>query len=342
MNDLLRSLARERESRATKSTATTSAAPTALQTVPRASARSAEMITDGEGVYRDLLTLIVEPMRLEQRNTFASVCRAWRVAARTVYTQGKFASTMPLLVAALPNDEVAVANHGSVRIYGHDGAHRRSICDEPTATITGMAFDTINRRLFLAMRLGSVNRYRMPSGVLDGCISDFNVLRCPEALCLWQNVLFVADSTAHRIATFDADSGALLRHLGKEGELLQPRAVAAQRNRVYVIDSVKDHIVIFCWLTGEKLTAIGTRGRAPGEFTNLRGLAVVRHYLLVIEEHRLQLLTLSGVPCQVLVVGLLHNSQLRGACVSSERNAVMVGDVGQGCVHLLAFGDAIQ
>ena len=331
MNDLLRSLAEERERRRDRT------ATAAVPRAPRASAHSAEIITNGEGVYRDLLSLIVEPMRLELRNTFASVCRMWRVAARCVYCEAKFSSTIPSSVAVLTSDEVAVAHaHGSLHLYGFDGTYRRSLRNAPSA-VSGMAFDSQSRHLFLANRLGSVYRYRMPSGVLEWLVRDFNVLQCPEDICLSQNVVFVADSTAHRIATFDAETGEFLRFLGNQGELFQPQAVAVQHDRAFVVDSIKDHIVNFSWPTGDKLTTIGKKGRAPGEFMNLRGLAIVRNYLLVIEERRIQLLTRSGVPCQVLVLGLLQNAQLRGACFSSERNTAMVADVGQGCVHRLAF-----
>jgi hypothetical protein len=280
-------------------------------------------------------------MRLELRNTFASVCRVWRVAARIVYCEASFPVDTPNFVAALANGELAVTRwHGGVRVYSHDGVHRRDIPSVPEA-VAGIAFDARSGHLFIADRRWSVHRYRVRSGIMDGAISNFDEMRCPEDLCLWQGVLFVADSGAHRIAAFDAASGEFLRFLGVEGDLVQPRAVAAHHERVFVVDSVKDHIVVFSWPSGERSTTIGCKGRAPGEFTCLRALAIIHrgacHYLLVTEERRIQLLTLSGVPCQVLVLG----EQLRGACVSSERHCVFIAEAGRDRVHRLAFGDAM-
>ena len=69
--------------------------------------------------------------------------------------------------------------------------------------------------------------------------------------------------------------------------------------------------------------AFGGRGDAPGQFTHVWGVAVVRGLLVVSEDRRLQVLTLKGVPLQVLKLG----KGLRELCADEQR--VWVADAGQ-------------
>ena len=77
---------------------------------------------------------------------------------------------------------------------------------------------------------------------------------------------------------------------------------------------------------------IGARGTAPGQFTGPWGVVVWRGLLLVSENEgrRVQVLTLDGVPLQVLPL----DSELRGLCASGDR--VWVTDHGADKIHELA------
>ena len=79
--------------------------------------------------------------------------------------------------------------------------------------------------------------------------------------------------------------------------------------------------------------AIGRRGVAPGCFMRPHGVAVVRGSLVVSEwaGGRLQVLTLDGVPLQVLP---LLGSALAGMCVTSD-GRVWVADGVKHAVHVL-------
>ena len=74
-----------------------------------------------------------------------------------------------------------------------------------------------------------------------------------------------------------------------------------------------------------------TSSTPPGQFFNPLGVTVVRGLVVVSEEKRLQVLTLKGVPLQVLTLG----TSLRGLCADEKR--VWVADRGADQVHALAL-----
>jgi hypothetical protein len=92
--------------------------------------------------------------------------------------------------------------------------------------------------------------------------------------------------------------------------------------------------------------AFGGRGDAPGQFTHVWGVAVVRGLLVVSEIGRLQVLTPQGVPLQVLTLGDVRPSiymawraraaaLVRGLCADEQRGHVHVTGLDQGTVHAL-------
>ena len=78
--------------------------------------------------------------------------------------------------------------------------------------------------------------------------------------------------------------------------------------------------------------AFGGWGFAPGQFKGgPRGVAVVRGLLVVSEPKRLQVLTPTGVPLQVLTLG----AHLTGMCADEEH--VWVAEDGVHAVHVLKW-----
>ena len=78
--------------------------------------------------------------------------------------------------------------------------------------------------------------------------------------------------------------------------------------------------------------AFGSFGDAPGQFSSrMHGVAVARGRLVVSEERRLHVLTLKGVPLQVLAFGM----SLRRLC--ADEQSVWVVDAAASRVHTLAL-----
>ena len=107
-----------------------------------------------------------------------------------------------------------------------------------------------------------------------------------------------------------------LRSFGKmgfgDGQLSSPYGVAvaprADGGHVYVADTLGSRICVFD-RSGLFIRSIGQRAsgperaRAPGAFHLPRSLCVVRGHLIVVEERRLQVLTLDGSVRQIIEFG---------------------------------------
>jgi hypothetical protein len=128
----------------------------------------------------------------------------------------------------------------------------------------------------------------------------------------------VADSGNHRIVCYLLGSAGFtrVRIMGEmgfgDGQLSSPFGVAvAHRSAgglVYVADTLGNRIVCFT-RTGLFVRTIGGRAnlsrtcRAPGHFNLPRNIAIVRKHLVVIEDKRVQVLTLDGETRQVIEFG---------------------------------------
>ena len=152
----------------------------------------------------------------------------------------------------------------------------------------------------------------------------------PEGAVLLGRTLFVTCARWHRLVGFDTESLVPLRAFGRHGrglgQLRCPQGLAAldhaEQRELYVADMHNDRIAIFS-PQGACLGEIGFRGTGPGQFIYPRGVAIVRHELLVVaERQRVQVLSLIGEPRQVLRVPMA--SRLSGICVT-ERQVTWTG-----------------
>ena len=102
---------------------------------------------------------------------------------------------------------------------------------------------------------------------------------------------------------------------------------------LFVADAENHRIVVF-GLDGIFRRAFGGEGTAPGQFGWLSGVAVGRCGRLFVAEHtRLQVLTLQGLPLQVLhLPGAVELAQIR----LTERHAFVVDETTHH-VHVLAL-----
>jgi hypothetical protein len=107
---------------------------------------------------------------------------------------------------------------------------------------------------------------------------------------------------------------------------------------LFVADAENHRIMVF-GLDGAFRRAFGGEGTAPGQFGWLSGVAVGRCGRLFVAEHtRLQVLTLQGLPLQVLhLPGAVELSQIR----LTERHAFVVDETTHH-VHVLTLDGACQ
>lgn len=78
--------------------------------------------------------------------------------------------------------------------------------------------------------------------------------------------IYVTDGRGQKVAVYDLN-GTFMNILGDNEEFEKPIGIAVdnQRERVYVADMLKHHIVVFN-LEGERVATIGERGIEPGQF----------------------------------------------------------------------------
>ena len=78
--------------------------------------------------------------------------------------------------------------------------------------------------------------------------------------------VYVTDGRGQKVAVYDVN-GNFMNNLGDNDEFEKPIGIVVdnQRERVYVADMLKHHIVVFN-LKGERVTTIGERGIEPGQF----------------------------------------------------------------------------
>jgi hypothetical protein len=156
----------------------------------------------------------------------------------------------------------------------------------------------------------------------------------PEGLALDEDgVLYVADSGNHRIVCFSTNCGSdscgsssrssdsddeltPLRSFGSagfgDGQLSSPFGVAVapahQGGHVYVADTLGNRVCVFT-RAGAFVSSLGSRThcsrtmRAPGSFNLPRSVSIVSGHLVVVEDRRLQVLTLEGHVRQVVEFG---------------------------------------
>lgn len=147
---------------------------------------------------------------------------------------------------------------------------------------TGVAYDAEQKRIIVA----DTDQHEILYFDLDGrLIKRFGGLgdkpgefNRPTFLAIWRNELYVADTMNARIQVLDLDSGEPIRSIGRRGRnvgnLVRPKGIALDsEGRLYVIESMHDHLLIFD-RQGQFLLPIGGTGYASGNFYLPSGVAV--------------------------------------------------------------------
>ena len=224
-------------------------------------------------------------------------------------------------------------------------------CDGSTLFIADLGNNCVHRLLLpdgkpLAPSIGT--------GDADGA------LYCPRALCVMRSeganpgapafgpalpdrLICVADAGNGRVMTYDSESLAPVRAIGKQaaepggsiwvaGELEQPLAVVAHAGELFVLDGYQHRCSVFCARSGRFARSIG----GPGQLSSPFGVLVVRGMLLISEATRLQLFTLDGVHRNTLEVSGAEN--LSGMCVAEGGEHVYAADFTRGVAHRFRVG----
>jgi DNA-binding beta-propeller fold protein YncE len=76
--------------------------------------------------------------------------------------------------------------------------------------------------------------------------------------------VFVTDSVSGRVVGLDA-RGKVRWTIGRESGFLRPTGIAAGADRLYVVDTIMNCIVVVS-LTGQRMSSFGERGGRPGQF----------------------------------------------------------------------------
>jgi tripartite motif-containing protein 2/3/tripartite motif-containing protein 71 len=144
-------------------------------------------------------------------------------------------------------------------------------------------------------------------------------------LCVADGLVFVTDRSNQRVVVLGDDLTwryAFGRKGSGDGEFNHPTTVAAHGGEVFVVDHCNHRVQVFAPGEHGRLAfarAIGSYGEAAGQFDRPWGVAVVRGLLLVSERRRLQVLSLHGMPQQVLTFPSGCARPEAGLCAHEER-----------------------
>ncbi len=137
-------------------------------------------------------------------------------------------------------------------------------------------------------------------GVTDKQTGQAGRLDAPRAMAVGGELLYVADTDAHRIAVFD-QSGKMVRTWGlkgsKSGQFRRPAGIALdEQGKIYVSDTGNHRIQVFT-AEGKLIRSFGVKGSSPREFNNPHGIASVKGLLYVADtgNSRVQVMTNDGI-----------------------------------------------
>jgi DNA-binding beta-propeller fold protein YncE len=211
--------------------------------------------------------------------------------ARRMLPLGGDANTFqsPLGIAVDENDRVYITESTLKRIVVCDanGKVLRSITHESIERPTGIAVDSVRRRIYVA---DSASR-SSPNHVIRVFDMDGNYLSAfgglgneegkfsfPSYLALdGEGNLYVTDTLNGRVQAFDPD-GRYLKSFGQLGDAFgmfdKPKGVALDTfGNVYVVDAAWSNVQIFNQ-QGQVLLFFGGRGRFPGLLFNPTGITM--------------------------------------------------------------------
>ncbi len=263
-------------------------------------------------VGNDKVMALYQPMGLalsedEQRLYVAD--RAWNYvfvfdlktgAVRTIGDQERYPLAWPVGVALDAQENLYVSDTGtrSVRVYDKSGQFVRGIGKDVLDRPTGVAIDKGRQRLY----------------VVDTGEND--------------------SKNAHRVKVFTLD-GHLLQEIGKrgdkDGEFNFPTFISLDADgRLYVVDSVNNHIQIFD-ADGKFLRKFGESGDRLGDFARPKGVAVDSFGNIYVVDSRWSNVQIFNQEGQLLMLfagvgnypGLLMNPT---AILIDRQNKIYVSD----------------
>ena len=174
-----------------------------------------------------------------------------------------------------------------IRVFDSRGNFLRNITDGSLERPTGIAVDTVRRRIYVAdsSRLASNNHVIRIFDLEGNYVKAFGgrgdgegKFFFPTYLALdGQGNLYVTDTMNARVQAFDPQ-GRHLKTFGQRGDAIgmfdKPKGVAVDTfGNVYVVDSGWSNVQIFNE-RGETLLFFGGRGRFPGLLFNPTGIAI--------------------------------------------------------------------
>lgn len=121
----------------------------------------------------------------------------------------------------------------------------------------------------------------------------------PRGLCVYQGLVFVADTQNQRIQVFNriGDWQYLIRAGAQQDYLKTPcNVTVSPQGQIFVVDSGLHRVAIFDQ-SGRFIRAFGSQGKARGEFLNPYGIAVSSKgevYVADVENSRIQVLDAQG------------------------------------------------
>lgn len=195
----------------------------------------------------------------------------------------------PLGIALDSNGDVYIVDSSPrvIRVFDAQGKFLRNITDDSLERPTGIAVDSVRRRLYVA----DSSKSDSPNHVvrvfdLDGTyIKAFGgqgyedgKMFFPTYLALdAEGNIYVADTMNARVQAFDPE-GNYLKKFGERGDAYgmfdKPKGVAVDTfGNLYVVDSAWSNVQIFNQ-HGDVLLFFGARGRFPGLLFNPTGLAM--------------------------------------------------------------------
>ena len=121
----------------------------------------------------------------------------------------------------------------------------------------------------------------------------------PRGLCIYQGLVFVADTQNQRIQVFNriGDWQYLIRAGAQQDYLKTPcNVTVSPQGQIFVVDSGLHRVAIFDQ-SGRFIRAFGSQGKGRGEFSNPYGIAVSSKgevYVADVENSRIQVLDVHG------------------------------------------------
>ncbi len=174
----------------------------------------------------------------------------------------------------------------------------------------------------------------------EGKKSKERLFHEPQAVAVSGDLLYIADTDAHRVVVMDR-SGKLVRTWGqkgsKQGQLREPGGIAVdEKGVVYVSDTGNNRIQAFTEY-GKWLRSFGEKGSAPREFKQPAGIAASRGIVYIADpgNSRVQLLTVDGIFLGQIVVRTKKDGMQEPVDVAVDvQNRIYVLDRGAASVRV--------